>query len=252
MMNNVLEVKNHLIIDIEGFEGPIDLLLSLARSQKVDLKEISVFELAQQYINYINSQTSLKIDIAADYLVMAAWLAYLKSKLLLPDEPIDEEDEYTAEELAGQLRHRMQRLDSMKTASLLLFDKPIVNRDMFLRGIPEEFDEITKLIYNASIFDLIKSYINRQDDRVPESLSIFKLDYLALDNAKNFLSNIFQRISGWANFFRLVSKNKYSENDRSVAASAFSVLLDMVNEQKACTKQEKQFGKILVKKIGND
>ena len=251
-MNNDLEVKNHLIIDIEGFEGPIDLLLSLARSQKVDLKEISVFELAQQYINYINSQTSLKIDIAADYLVMAAWLAYLKSKLLLPDEPIDEEDEYTAEELAGQLRHRMQRLDSMKTASLLLFDKPIVNRDMFLRGIPEEFDEITKLIYNASIFDLIKSYINRQDDRVPESLSIFKLDYLALDNAKNFLSNIFQRISGWANFFRLVSKNKYSENDRSVAASAFSVLLDMVNEQKACTKQEKQFGKILVKKIGND
>ena len=251
-MNNVLEVKNHLIIDIEGFEGPIDLLLSLARSQKVDLKEISVFELAQQYINYINSQASLKIDIAADYLVMAAWLAYLKSKLLLPDEPIDEEDEYTAEELAGQLRHRMQRLDAMKTASLLLFDRPIVNRDMFLRGVPEEFDEITKLIYNASIFDLIKSYINRQDDKVPKSISIFKLDYLALDNAKNFLSNIFQRISGWANFFRLVSKNKYSENDRSVAASAFSVLLDMVNEQKACTKQEKQFGKILVKKIGND
>ena len=251
-MSNVLEVENHLIIDIEGFEGPIDLLLSLARSQKVDLKEISVFELAQQYINYINSQTALKIDIAADYLVMAAWLAYLKSKLLLPDEPIDEEDEYTAEELAGQLRHRMQRLDAMKTASLLLFDRPIINRDMFLRGVPEEFDEITKLIYNASIFDLIKSYISRQDDRVPESISIFKLDYLSLDNAKNFLSNLFQIIPGWANFFRLVSKNKYTANDRSVAASAFSVLLDMVNEQKAYTKQEKQYGEILVKKIGKD
>ena len=251
-MSNVLEVENHLIIDIEGFEGPIDLLLSLARSQKVDLKEISVFELAQQYINYINSQTALKIDIAADYLVMAAWLAYLKSKLLLPDEPIDEEDEYTAEELAGQLRHRMQRLDAMKTASLLLFDRPIINRDMFLRGVPEEFDEITKLIYNASIFDLIKSYICSLDDRVPESISIFKLDYLSLDNAKNFLSNLFQRIPGWTNFFRLVSKNKYTANDRSVAASAFSVLLDMVNEQKAYTKQEKQFGEILVKKIGND
>ena len=132
---------------------------------------------------------------------MAAWLAYLKSKLLLPDEPIDDEDEYTAEELAGQLRHRMQRLDAMKTASLLLFDRPIMNRDMFLRGVPEEFDEITKLIYNASIFDLIKSYISRQDDRVPESISIFKLDYLSLDNAKNFLSNIFQRLPGWANFF---------------------------------------------------
>ena len=251
-MSNILEVENHLIIDIEGFEGPIDLLLSLARSQKVDLKEISVFELSQQYINYIDSQTALKIDIAADYLVMAAWLAYLKSKLLLPDELIDEEDEYTAEELAGQLRHRMQRLQAMKTASLLLFDRPIVNRDMFLRGVPEEFDEVTKLIYNASIFDLIKSYISRQDDRVPEAISIFKLDYLTLDNAKNFLSNIFERISGWANFFRLVSKNKYTENDKSVAASTFSVLLDLVNEQKAYTKQEKQFGEILVKKIGND
>ena len=83
---------------------------------------------------------------------MAAWLAYLKSKLLLPDEPIDEEDEYTAEELAGQLRHRMQRLDAMKTASLLLFDRPIINRDMFLRGVPEEFDEITKLIYNCLLY----------------------------------------------------------------------------------------------------
>ena len=251
-MSNVLEVKNHLIIDIDGFEGPIDLLLSLARSQKVDLKEISVFELSQQYINYINSQVALKIDIAADYLVMAAWLAYLKSKLLLPDEPIDEEEEYTAEELAGQLRHRMQRLDAMKTASVLLFDRPIVNRDMLLRGLPEEFDEITKLIYNASIFDLIKSYISRQDERVPVSISIFKLDYLSLDNAKFFFTNIFYRISGWANFFRLVSENKNTENNRSVAASSFSVLLDMVNEQKAYTKQEKQFGEILIKRIDND
>lgn len=251
-MSNVLEVKNHLIIDIDGFEGPIDLLLSLARSQKVDLREISVFELSQQYINYINSQVALKIDIAADYLVMAAWLAYLKSKLLLPDEPIDEEEEYTAEELAGQLRNRMLRLDAIKTASALLFDRPIVNRDMLLRGQPEDFDEVKKLIYNTSIFDLIKSYISRQDERVPHSISIFKLDYLALDNAKNFLTNIFLRISGWTNFFLLIRENKYIENDRSVAASSFSVLLDMVNEQKAHTKQEKQFGEILIKKIGND
>ena len=158
-MSNLLEAKNHLIIDIDGFEGPIDLLLSLARSQKVDLKEISVFELAQQYVNYINSQAALKIDIAADYLVMAAWLAYLKSKLLLPEELLDEEEEYTAEEMASQLAHRLHRLDAMKNASILLFGRPITNRDIFLRGQPEEFDEVTKLIYNASIFDLIKTYI---------------------------------------------------------------------------------------------
>ena len=249
LMNNLLEAKNHLIIDIDGFEGPIDLLLSMARSQKVDLKEISIFELAQQYINYINSQTALKIDIAADYLVMAAWLAYLKSKLLLPDESIDEEEEYTAEELAEQLRHRMQRLDAIKNVSLLLFDRPIVSRDIFLRGRPEEFDEVTKLIYNTSIFDLIKSYINKQDDRVPESISIFKLDYLSLDNAKNFITNIYHRISNWVNFFELLKENRDIDNDRSIAASSFSVLLDMVNEQKIYTKQQSQFGEILIKKI---
>ena len=251
-MSNLLEAKNHLIIDIDGFEGPIDLLLSLARSQKVDLKEISVFELAQQYINYINSQAALKIDIAADYLVMAAWLTYLKSKLLLPEELLDEEEEYTAEEIASQLAHRLQRLDAMKNASILLFGRPITNRDMLLRGQPEEFDEITKLIYNASIFDLIKSYINREEDRFSGSISIFKLDFLSLDNARNFITSISNRISSWINFDQIVTENRGISNNRSATASSFSILLELVSEQKVNTKQEKQFGKILIKKIEED
>ena len=251
-MSNLLEAKNHLIIDIDGFEGPIDLLLSLARSQKVDLKEISVFELAQQYVSYINSQAALKIDIAADYLVMAAWLAYLKSKLLLPEELLDEEEEYTAEEMASQLAHRLHRLDAMKNASILLFGRPITNRDMFLRGQPEEFDEVTKLIYNASIFDLIKSYVNREEGRTPDSISIFKLDFLSLDNARNFITNIFNRISSWINFDQIVKENRGISNDRSVIASSFSILLELVNERKINTKQKKQFGEILIKKIEED
>ena len=190
-MNNLLESKNHLIVDIDGFEGPIDLLLTLARSQKVDLKEISVFQLAQQYINYISSQVALKIDVAADYLVMAAWLAYLKSKLLLPDLPIEDEEEDTAEELAIQLAHRIRRLDAMKNVSVILFERPIVNRDLFLRGQPEEFDEVTKLVYNASIFDIIKSYVSKEDNQVINTMSIFKLNFLSLDSARTFITSFF-------------------------------------------------------------
>ena len=141
-MSNVLEVENHLIIDIEGFEGPIDLLLSLARSQKVDLKEISVFELAQQYINYINSQTALKIDIAADYLVMAAWLAFLKSKILLPEE---EDEQLSGEELSDALKIQLSRLQSMREAGNKLFELDLLYIDRFPKGI------ISKEIKNPSL-----------------------------------------------------------------------------------------------------
>ena len=142
---NYINQEDNLYLDIDGFEGPIDLLLSLAREQKLDLIEISVFELAKQYINYINIQVDLKIDIAADYLVMASWLAYLKSKLLLPSSGEEEDEEYSAEELASQLSHRIRRLEAMKIASFSLFDRPIINRDVYLRGMPEEIDEIKSL-----------------------------------------------------------------------------------------------------------
>ena len=140
----------------------------------------------------------------------------------------------------------------MKNASILLFGRPITNRDMFLRGQPEEFDEVTKLIYNASIFDLIKTYINREEDRLPGSISIFKLDFLSLDNARNFITNIFNRISSWINFDQIVKENRGISNDRSVIASSFSILLELVNERKINTKQKKQFGEILIKKIEED
>ncbi len=251
-MNNLLESKNHLIVDIDGFEGPIDLLLTLARSQKVDLKEISVFQLAQQYINYISSQVALKIDVAADYLVMAAWLAYLKSKLLLPDLPIEDEEEDTAEELAIQLAHRIRRLDAMKNVSVILFERPIVNRDLFLRGQPEEFDEVTKLVYNASIFDIIKSYVSKEDNQVINTMSIFKLNFLSLDSARTFITSFFYKISSWVNFYQIIKENKDVDNDKSITASSFSVLLDMINEQKINAKQQKQFGEIHIKKADNN
>ena len=200
---NYINQEDYLYLDIDGFEGPIDLLLSLAREQKLDLIEISVFELAKQYINYINIQVDLKIDIAADYLVMASWLAYLKSKLLLPSSGEDEDEEYSAEELASQLSHRIRRLEAMKIASFGLFDRPIINRDVYLRGMPDEIVDIKKLTYQTRLFDLIKSYIEKQDSYVPQKLHIYKLNFFSIDNARVFLSQIFNKFTNWINFINI-------------------------------------------------
>ena len=246
------DTKNNLIIDISGFEGPIDLLLNLARKQKVDLKEISVFELSKQYINYINTQAELKIDIAADYLVMASWLTYLKSKLLLPDDDVDVEEEVSVEEMASQLSHRMRRLDAMKNASDILFSRPLINRDTYLRGIPEEFDEVTKLIYHSTLYDLIKSYIEKQEAFVPKNITIFKLDFISIDVARGLISKIYSKLSNWVNFTSVLNNNRETSNERSKVASAFSVILNMVHEKEILTKQDNKFGDIYIKKIDND
>ena len=244
---NYINQEDNLYLDIDGFEGPIDLLLSLAREQKLDLIEISVFELAKQYINYINIQVDLKIDIAADYLVMASWLAYLKSKLLLPSSGEEEDEEYSAEELASQLSHRIRRLEAMKIASFSLFDRPIINRDVYLRGMPEEIDEIKKLTYQTTLFDLIKSYIEKQDSYVPKKLHIYKLNFFSIDNARVFLSQIFNKFTNWINFINIFKDISPMANKKTNIASSFSVLLDLVSEQKIKTKQETVFGDIYIK-----
>jgi len=243
---------SNLIIDISGFEGPIDLLLNLARKQKVDLTEISVFELSKQYIHYINTQVELKIDVAADYLVMASWLTYLKSKLLLPDDDNDIEEEITAEEMASQLSHRMRRLDAMKNASSILFSRPLINRDTYLRGIPEEFDEVTKLIYNSSLYDLIKSYIEKQESFIPTTIRIFKLEFMSIDSARNLISKIYSKLSSWINFINILDGDTEVSNKRSKMASSFSVILNMVNEKEILTKQDTNFGDIYIKKTDKD
>ena len=244
---NNINQENNLYLDIEGFEGPIDLLLSLAREQKLDLIEISVYELAKQYVNYINIQVDLKIDIAADYLVMASWLTYLKSKLLLPTSSDEEDEEYSAEELASQLSHRIRRLEAMKIASSSLFDRPIINRDVYLRGMPKDIDEVKKLTYQTTLFDLIKSYIEKQDSYVPQKLHIYKLNFFSIANARVFLSEIFNKFSDWINFIKIFNDSTSIANKKTNIASSFSVLLDLVSEQKIKTKQENVFGDIYIK-----
>ena len=151
----MLEAGDRLVVDVEGFEGPLDLLLALARTQKVDLAKISVLALAQQYLDFISEARRLRLEIAADYLVMAAWLAFLKSKLLLPAEP-SEEGEPSGAELAALLAFRLKRLDAMREASAQLMTRKRLGRDVFARGLPEPIRITRQSIYGANVYDLLR------------------------------------------------------------------------------------------------
>ena len=145
-----------MIVDVEGFEGPLDLLLALARTQKVDLAKISILALADQYLQFIDAARKLRLELAADYLVMAAWLAYLKSRLLLPDSGPGEGP--SAEEMALALAHRLRRLEAFRDVATRLMERPQLSRDVFARGEPEPIDEIKQSEWTATLYDLLSAY----------------------------------------------------------------------------------------------
>ena len=148
-----------LVVDIDGYEGPLDVLLTLARTQKVDMRQISVLQLALQYLRFVEEAKRLRLELAADYLVMAAWLAYLKSRLILP---VEEEEGPSGEELAAQLAFRLERLEAMRKAAAKLMARDQLGRDFFKRGIPESVALKKKLVYESSILDLMQAYARMQ------------------------------------------------------------------------------------------
>jgi segregation and condensation protein A len=150
-----------LVLELDGFEGPLDLLLALARNQKVDLTKLSMLHLAEQYLAYIEAARELRLEVAADYLVMAAWLAYLKSKLLLPEKE-QPDDGPSGQELAAQLAFRLKRLEAMREALARLMGRKRFGIDFFGRGMPEGIRVIRSSIYQASIFDLLKAYADQR------------------------------------------------------------------------------------------
>ncbi len=145
-----------LIVDVDGFEGPLDLLLMLTRTQKVDLRRISILQLADQYLGFVERARALRIELAADYLVMAAWLAFLKSRLLLPPEP--GEDGPSAEELAAHLAFQLERLQAMREAAARLMARDQLGRDFFARGLPEDVTRQRHITYSATLIDLMRAY----------------------------------------------------------------------------------------------
>ena len=232
-----------LIVHLDGFEGPIDLLLNLARDQKVDLAKISILGLAEQYLSFIEEAHQLRLEIAADYLVMAAWLAYLKSRLLLPSTEVDEEP--SGAELAAALSYQLQRLESMRTAAENLFARPLLGRDVFTRGAPEGIRVMTRSVYDATLFELLQAYGSTQRRQKPAPLRIEQMELFSMDDALGRLTSLLGKVPNWSALLSFLPDGL--EDDlirRSAVAATFAASLELVRSGQAEIRQDQLFGPI--------
>ncbi len=244
------EAGDRLVVDVEGFEGPLDLLLALARTQKVDLAKISVLALAQQYLDFITEARRLRLEIAADYLVIAAWLAFLKSKLLLPAEP-SEEGEPTGAELAALLAFRLKRLDAMRQASAQLMTRKRLGRDIFARGLPQPIRIIRKSIYGANVYDLLKAYSSQRQRGAVSSLRVPPRMVWSLKEARGELERLLGMTLDWAPLDRLLAEFLADPGLRRTAlASSFTATLEMAREGALEIRQSKSFAPLLIRRRG--
>lgn len=243
-----LDERDMLVVDVEGFEGPLDLLLALARTQKVDLAKISVLALAQQYLDFIAEARRLRLEIAADYLVMAAWLAFLKSKLLLPEEK-DEEGEPTGAELAALLAFRLKRLHAMREASAQLMNRKRLGRDIFARGLPEPIRVLRKNIYDANVYDLLKAYSQQRQRTAVRSMQVKQRPVWSLKDAREELERLLGMTLDWAPLDRLLAEFLVEPELRKTAlASSFTATLEMTREGQLEIRQVKSFAPLFVRR----
>ena len=237
-----------LVVDVEGFEGPLDLLLALARTQKVDLAKISVLALAQQYLDFIAEARRLRLEVAADYLVMAAWLAFLKSKLLLPAEK-DEEGEPTGAELAALLAFRLKRLHAMREVSAQLMTRKRLGRDVFARGTPEPIRITRKSIYEANVYDLLKAYSQQRQRTAIRTWQIRQRTVWSLKEARAELERLLGIACDWAPLDQLLAEFLAEPEVRKTAlASSFTATLEMTREGALEIRQAKSFAPLLIRR----
>ena len=236
-----------LVIDVDGFEGPLDLLLALARTQKVDLTRISILALAEQYLTYVEKVRSLRLELAADYLVMAAWLAYLKSRLLLPQTSDGEEP--TGEEMAAELAFRLRRLEAMRDAARRLANRDRLGRDVFARADPEPVEIVKRGEFSATLYDLLTAYAAvRQQTMAAEAHRVRIRDVWSLQEARDALIRMIGRIAEWTPMDVLFSPYFTTPNlRRSVTASAFGASLELVREGKIELRQTEHFEPLYVR-----
>ncbi len=233
-----------LMIDVEGFEGPLDLLLALARSQKVDLTRISILALAEQYLAFIEELRKLRLELAADYLVMAAWLAYLKSRLLLPQE---EEEEPSGEEMAAALAFRLQRLDAMREAAARLANSNRLGRDVFDRGAPEPIEIVRRSAFSASLYDLLSAYAVRRQETAISVVHMRRRAVWSLNDAREVLARMVGRIAEWTPLEAFLSPYMTVELRSSITASAFGASLELVREGKVMLRQHEPFAPLYIR-----
>ncbi len=236
----------NLIVDVDGFEGPLDLLLVLARSQKVDLKKISILALADQYLSFIEEARARKLELVADYLVMASWLAYLKSRLLLP-EP-EEEEGPSGEELAARLAFQLQRLEAMRNVAARLMARDRLGRDVFQRGAPEGVRINRTTEYSDTIFDLLKAYSDQRVKTVAEEMQIIRAPVLAVEEARARIENMLGKISDWSRLDGLLLAEIGFENGRTTLASSLTASLELVKDGHLEVRQLNPFGPIYIRR----
>lgn len=234
-----------LIVDVAGFEGPLDLLLTLSRSQKVDLTRISILELADQYLAFIEAVQTTRLELAADYLVMAAWLAYLKSRLLLPDPPKD--DEPSGEEMAAQLAFRLRRLEAMREASSKLTARPQLGRTMFARGQPEDIALQNRPVISASLFDLLTAYADHRQRKMLTRVEVARRSVWALADARAILERLVGQIADWTPIDGFLARYITVETRATVIASSFSASLELVREGRLELRQTGPFAPLFLR-----
>jgi segregation and condensation protein A len=239
-----------LLIDVAGFEGPLDLLLHLARNQKVDLARISILALAEQYLKFVDSARAIRLELAADYLVMAAWLAYLKSKLLIPKQPGD--DGESGEELAAVLQFRLKRLEAMRDAAARLVNRNRLGRDVFARGMPEMVIVEKRNEYSASLYDLLTAYAVQRQRQAITNVRIAKRGVWSLKEAREILIRLIGEFRDWTALDQFLAQYLTSAEERSTAiASSFAATLELVREGAIEMRQQEAFAPLYLRNRQN-
>ena len=235
-----------LVLELDGYEGPIDLLLALAREQKVDLGKISILALADQYLDFIARQRRLRLEIAADYLVMAAWLAYLKSRLLLLQPPQD--DEPSGAELAAVLEQRLRLLEAIQTAGSRLMARPRLGHDVFARGMPEELGVIAVPVYELGLYELLKAYGESRRRAVEAVLTIEPSAFHSVDEAVERLSQFLGHVPDWRELTNFLPEELRGELFlRSALAATFAATLELARRGRIELRQDRTFGPIYLR-----
>jgi segregation and condensation protein A len=236
-----------LVVDVEGFEGPLDLLLTLARQQKVDLAKISILALADQYLAFVEAARKMRLELAADYLVMAAWLAYLKSRLLLPDQHPAEG--MTAEDMANALAQRLRRLESIRQVAEQLLNRPQLGRDVFERGQPEPIAEIKRPQWSATLYDLLSAYAGRRQTQSRSFVRVPKRAVWSLAEAREALERLIGRSMDWSPLDQyLVAYLVDPALRATVLASSFAAALEMIREGRLEAHQQGAFSPLYLRK----
>tara|TARA_B100000767_G_scaffold274434_1_gene307412 strand:+ start:5743 stop:6483 length:741 start_codon:yes stop_codon:yes gene_type:complete len=240
--------KNTIPIEIPNYSGPLDILLDLAKAQKVDLTKISITKLADQFLEYIKGAKNLNLELASEYLLMATWLAYLKSKLLLPE---DEDDDFRALEVAEKLKLQLKKLELIRLLSDQLIKKNRIGVDIFYRGMKGGIRSINNPVYRVSLYELLKTYSTIKMQKAFQTINIPKLPVFTTEEGIKHIKNNFAKISDWKDIEDLIPKDFFINKrlKRSGIAGIFSASLELTKQGLTNIMQKKFFDKLMIKKI---